>query len=63
MIQHRGCDKQVRERVSNDPGLVGHSHKVREVELSYLFEGFTISETFSASDSPKNPNDKYDYRD
>jgi hypothetical protein len=31
MIKHRGCDKHVRERVSDDPGLVGHSHKVREV--------------------------------
>ena len=29
MIKHRGCDKQVNECVSDDPGLVGHGNEVR----------------------------------
>ena len=31
MIKHSEYDKQVRERASDDPGLVRDSHAVREV--------------------------------
>ena len=30
MIEHRGCNKQVRNRVSAQPSLIKHSHSVRD---------------------------------
>jgi hypothetical protein len=43
MIKHRGCNEQVRERVSEDPGLVGTTTQLeRELILHirwlYRFE-------------------------
>ena len=37
MIKHCECNEQVRERVCNDPGLVGRSQVVRKViHLAYM---------------------------
>ena len=47
MIDHRRCNKYVRQRVCDNPDLIRYSpysHLVREVNrLAYLPDGFTIS--------------------
>ena len=45
IIEHRGCNKQVSYRVSDEPSLVRYSHGVRG-NPSCLFGGFTISKIF-----------------
>ena len=45
MIEHRGCDKQVRDRVSAEPSLIGHSHSVRGA-IHCLIYDFTNARIF-----------------
>jgi hypothetical protein len=57
IIKHCGCNKQVRDGVCGDPGLVGHSHLVREQFI--LFNGFTVSKISRVIPS-MNPSRRYD---
>jgi hypothetical protein len=50
MMKHRGRNKQVRERICEDPGLTRRdSHLVREVIIHLLVDDYTTSKTFRAA--------------